>query len=120
MRELRARLSPGGAVLLRVPNGDSPFGGRHQHGDLTHVTAFGEFKLRQLAQLAGLRLAAIGEAPWNAQRFEARNLRALLRAGVRRAIERIVAFAYFNRVVDLDSNLAAVLVADEPAPAGGA
>lgn len=110
MRGLAGRLAPDGAILLRVPNGDSPFGGRHQHGDLTHVTAYGEFKLKQLAQLAGLKVVALGEAPWHAQQTETRNLRCLLRAMARSLLNRLIGFAYFGGTVDLNTNLAAVLV----------
>jgi SAM-dependent methyltransferase len=109
-QQLAARLRPEGALLLRVPNGDSPFGRRHQHGDLTHVTSFGEYKLRQLAALCGLKLVALGESPWHAQRFESRTLRCLLRAMARWSINRLFGFAYFHRAVDLDTNLVAVLV----------
>jgi hypothetical protein len=110
MRGLAQRLAPDGAILLRVPNGDSPFGGRHQHGDLTHVVAYGEFKLKQLAQLAGLKVVALGEAPWHAQQTEGRSLRCLLRATARSLLNRLIGFAYFGGTVDLATNLAAVLV----------
>jgi 2-polyprenyl-3-methyl-5-hydroxy-6-metoxy-1,4-benzoquinol methylase len=110
MRGLAQRLVPDGAILLRVPNGDSPFGGRHQHGDLTHVVAYGEFKLKQLAQLAGLKVVALGEAPWHAQQTEGRSLRCLLRATTRSLLNRLIGFAYFGGTVDLTTNLAAVLV----------
>ena len=110
VRALAARLSPEGALLLRLPNGDSPFGRRHQHGDLTHVTAFGEFKLKQLAQLSELKLIALGEAPWHAQQTERRSLRAWWRAVMRALINRLFGFAYFNRAVDLAPNLMAVMV----------
>jgi len=118
VKKLRERLTRDGAVLLRVPNGDSPFGRRNQHGDLTHVAAFAEFKLKQLAQLCDLKLVELGEAPWHSQRFESRNLRCLTRAVARSLINRIFGFAYFNRAVDLDTNLAAVLVpTSSPRPA---
>lgn len=117
LRTLRDRLLPDGSILLRVPNGDSPFGRRHQHGDLTHVTSFGEFKLRQLAQLCDLKIVAIGESPWHAQQSESRNFRCWIRAVARAAINRLFGFAYFGRTVDLSSNLAAVLA---PCSAGRA
>lgn len=110
VRSLTALLPADGAILLRVPNGDSPFGRRHQHGDLTHVTSFGEFKLKQLAQLAGLKLVTLGEAPWHSQQAESRNLRCLCRAMARWVVNRVVGFAYFNRAVDLSANVVAVMV----------
>lgn len=109
VRDLASNLAPNGAILIRVPNGDSPFGGRHQHGDMTHITTFGEFKLVQLAELAQLKLVALGEAPWSAQQTERRNLRALIRATTRYLINALFGFAYFGRSVDLAPNLVAVL-----------
>lgn len=110
MRALCARLTSQGAILVRVPNGDSPFGGRHQHGDLTHVEAFGEFKLRQLAAMCRLKLVELGEAPWYAQQGESRTFKALRRAVTRSVLNRLLGFAYFGKTVDLSSNLVAVLV----------
>lgn len=110
---LALRLSPGAALLLRVPNGDSPFGRHHQHGDLTHVTTFGSSKLVQLAQLCRLRVSTSGESPWNAQQHEPPGIRSLCRASVRYMTARIFGFAFFHRRVDLQENLVAVLVRDE-------
>jgi len=56
-------LSPEGAVLACALNDDSPFGLRHQYSDLTYVMAFGEFNLKELAPLPGLKLAALGAPP---------------------------------------------------------
>lgn len=52
-------LKPGGWVLARFPNGDSPFGRLNQHGDLTHVTALGSMALRQLALASNLELLQV-------------------------------------------------------------
>lgn len=108
-RTLADHLAPDGALLLRVPNGDSPFGRHHQHGDLTHVTTFGEFKLQQLARMCQLRVVVMGESPWNAQQHEGRTARAFFRWLVRRALDRLFGFAYYGRRVDLTANLVAVL-----------
>jgi len=109
LRQLRGLLAEHGAVLLRVPNGDSPFGRRHQHGDLTHRVTIGEFKLRQIAGAADLQVAAIGESPWRAQQFEPPSLRAWWRYRVRKLFNRLVGFAYYLGTVDLSTNLTAVL-----------
>lgn len=53
---IRARLTPDGVFLARVPNGDSPFGLSNQNGDATHRTAFTKSKVRQFAEPAGLRM----------------------------------------------------------------
>jgi cyclopropane fatty-acyl-phospholipid synthase-like methyltransferase len=65
---LAARLLPQGRLLLRFPNGESPFGLWMQHGDLTHVQALGLSKLHQLCAACGLRLEHSGEGlPWTEQ-----------------------------------------------------
>jgi SAM-dependent methyltransferase len=55
---LIARLSPGGRIVARVPNAASPWGLSHQHGDLTHRTAYTPSSIRQLALAAGCRRVA--------------------------------------------------------------
>lgn len=50
---LREQLAPGGLILLRFPNGDSPFGLMSQNGDPTHITFVGSLKARFLAAQAG-------------------------------------------------------------------
>jgi 2-polyprenyl-3-methyl-5-hydroxy-6-metoxy-1,4-benzoquinol methylase len=109
MRKLRALLAPDGAILLRVPNADSPFGGRHQSGDLTHRVAIGEIMLRQVAAASDLYLAAIGESTWRAQQAEPPTLRAWWRYRLRKLFNRVLGFTYYGGTVDLSSNLTAVL-----------
>jgi SAM-dependent methyltransferase len=118
MTSLAGHLSPDGRILLRVPNGDSPFGRQFQHGDLTHVSTYGIGKLRQLAELAGLKIVAIGDAPWNAQQDEPPGVRALARAAIRFCIDRLLGFAYYRNNIGLDKNLTAVLaLVSSPRPA---
>jgi SAM-dependent methyltransferase len=109
LREISLRLSSGGTVLVRVPNGDSPFGRIHQHGDMTHVTTFGQSKIAQLAQLCELRVRATGESPWNAQQHEPPGIKSFCRAAIRRVTARVFGFAFFSYNVNLDSNMVAVL-----------
>jgi len=49
----REALRPGGALLLQVPNGESPFAGRIIYGDFTHETAFTQASLSQVLRAAG-------------------------------------------------------------------
>lgn len=101
-QQLAGLLEPGGVLLCRVPNGESPFGRIYQHGDLTHVTTLGLSKLRQIASASGLVITCHGEVPWYRS---ARNPKRLARAGLRRLIERIVAFAYHWDAEALAPNL---------------
>ena len=55
---LRARLSPGGAIVLRYPNADTWMGNVFFTGDPTHVNEIGYFKMQYLAGRAGLRIVS--------------------------------------------------------------
>jgi SAM-dependent methyltransferase len=49
------KLKPGGSLILRAPNGDSPFVGRNLFNDITHVWAYTTTATRALLQMAGFR-----------------------------------------------------------------
>lgn len=102
-------LAPAGRAVIRVPNGDSPFGGRHQHGDITHVTTFGEFKFRQLAHGCGMELQATGESPWHVDEFESLGPAMVLRGLAKTVIDLAFGLAYYRTRVDLAPNMVVVL-----------
>jgi 2-polyprenyl-3-methyl-5-hydroxy-6-metoxy-1,4-benzoquinol methylase len=108
----RSLLAADGRVILRFPNGDSPFGRINQHGDLTHVTTLGSEKLRYFARQAGFAVESI-RAPKLALSgvgLKKAFKRRLLLAG-RNLVERAVGFLYFGgRRVPMDPNYVAVLV----------
>jgi 2-polyprenyl-3-methyl-5-hydroxy-6-metoxy-1,4-benzoquinol methylase len=58
LERLRKALKPGGRILLKTPNGGSPWGMQHLYGDLTHKTAYTPNSLRHLAVTAGYRCLA--------------------------------------------------------------
>jgi SAM-dependent methyltransferase len=82
LQDLHSVLKPGGWILSRFPNGDSPFGRLNQHGDLTHVTTLGSMSVRQLASGTGLRLLSVGS-----QRVPLRHI------GVPRAVVHLLCLA---------------------------
>lgn len=94
LAQLLAHLSPDGRLVLRVPNGESPLGRVHQHGDLTHCSTLGVSKFRQLAAPLGLEVDPVGEAPWHALQHAGRSPKNLLRALLRAAVQQALAFAY--------------------------
>lgn len=57
--EAKEALKPGGMLLVRTPNGDSPFSGAIYRGDLTHRTLLGASAARQLAMERGLTVCHI-------------------------------------------------------------
>jgi 2-polyprenyl-3-methyl-5-hydroxy-6-metoxy-1,4-benzoquinol methylase len=112
LRQLRTLLAVDGRVILRFPNGDSPFGRINQHGDPTHVSTLGREKLHFFARQAGLGLDAI-----RAPRLPvigvgiARGVKRGLLSMARRITEHIVGFLYYGgRVIPLDPNYVVVLV----------
>ncbi len=53
MEEIVRVLRPGGRLIVHVPNGASPFGGRVVFGDLTHETVFTAGSMTQLLRAFG-------------------------------------------------------------------
>lgn len=77
LRAISDALKPGGHLILRYPNGQSPFGLASQHGDVTHINALSRAKIDQLA--AGTSLETIrygGTARPRARRLQTRLVRA--------------------------------------------
>jgi len=54
LRKLASLLNNFGQIIIRVPNGSSPFGLNNQHGDPTHQTIFTESKLAFFSSQANL------------------------------------------------------------------
>ena len=69
-------LKPGGLLILRFPNGQSPFGLAPQHGDVTHRTALSKAKIEQLC--ADTTLTTVRYA--GAHRIGGRGGKAVVRA----------------------------------------
>ncbi len=110
VEQLLTRLAPDGRLLLRFPNGESPFGLWMQHGDLTHLHALGLSKLRQLCTACGLQISHSGETlPWREQP-PSRRLVAALAAWSRRRFEwRLRKMYGLPRGLDLSPNQLVVL-----------
>jgi SAM-dependent methyltransferase len=112
LERIRDLLATDGRLILRFPNGDSPFGRMIQHGDPTHVTTMGQFKLVYLARNAGLRVVEI-RAP--ALPLRGVGLVSLIkRAGVklgRYFVARLLSILYYGgKRISLETNYVAILV----------
>ena len=118
LQQACVRLSPQGVLLCRVPNGDSPFGRKHQHGDVTHVSVWSLDALVLTAASAGLRLRYQREAPWHSMPDRRRNLGSLSRACVQAVLEAAVRYAYRWKDLQLAPNLVAAFER-EPGPRSG-
>lgn len=106
--KLRHICSPSGRLIFRFPNGDSPLGLPHQNGDLTHVTAIGLGKIKQLAAMTGWQIVMVGEAPWWADQVSPRNLRTAVRHVLRNLFESLLGFMYVEGM-DFGANLVVVM-----------
>lgn len=105
MASISDSLRPGGEVLVRCPNGASPFGRFFQHGDLTHTVALNGLSLSQIAEASDLEFVGI----WNAARdYRTTDHRTVLRLaayGLRDLVEFVIGHAYFGQRVPLDPNI---------------
>lgn len=63
LRIARDRLTGDGRIIFRVPNMGSPLALLNQHGDLSHVNAFNEVSVRQIAFDVGLDVEAVHPEP---------------------------------------------------------
>jgi SAM-dependent methyltransferase len=111
LERIRDLLAGDGRLILRFPNGDSPFGRMVQHGDPTHVTTMGQFKLVYLARNAGLEVIEVRAPALPLRGVGAVNV--MKRAGVklgRYCVERVLSFLYYGgQRIPLDTNYVAVL-----------
>lgn len=109
--QMRSLLAIGGRLILRFPNGDSPFGRIYQHSDPTHLTTLGGQKVHYLAREAGLVVETIRapSLPLAGNGVQRAMRRCLLRFG-RRIVEHAVGYLYYGgRVIPLDPNYVAIL-----------
>jgi 2-polyprenyl-3-methyl-5-hydroxy-6-metoxy-1,4-benzoquinol methylase len=107
---VNALLRPDGVFLARFPNGDSPFGRRYQHGDLTHKTAIGSRLIEHLAAVSGFQVVAVRNPRTEFLDNPLVRLVQLLQRGLRNLVEMGFGYLYFNRRLPLDQNLVAHLV----------
>jgi Methyltransferase domain len=106
---LARRLTADGCMLLRFPNGESPFGLIRQFRDTTHVHVLGVSRMRQIVGPIGLRVVCSGDAlPWHARRWRSMPT-ALLGAVVRALVEGLVGRLYMGRAPNLQANEVVVL-----------
>jgi 2-polyprenyl-3-methyl-5-hydroxy-6-metoxy-1,4-benzoquinol methylase len=107
LADVRRLLKDDGVFIARFPNGQSPFSGPYQNGDLTHVLCLTPGAVRQLAGAAGLAMAGAYNF-----RPKARGLSGLKRRAaylLRDMVETIVGVAYFGYRMPMDPNVVVVL-----------
>lgn len=110
LREISRTLAPGGLIILRFPNGDSPFGRANQHGDVTHINDVGSDKLRYFALGAGLSVLELANQANSLGHLRIiPRIRAELTQLVRSGVEVVLGKLFFHRRIPLSSNMIAVL-----------
>lgn len=112
LRSCRRLLRPGGAIVLRYPNADSPLGLPYQNGDPTHVNAIGVFKLQYYAEGAQLSVERFrGSARRGFSTSLVHGLHRITAGAVARVAGEIVRAVYFPGlpVVLWNGNVVAVL-----------
>lgn len=91
-------LRPGGRLVMRYPNGQSPFGLFAQHGDATHIVALSRAKMEQYAAGTGLRTLRYGGAASVRSGSAVRDLARGLRTLIQGIHARTIRFAYATDV----------------------
>jgi SAM-dependent methyltransferase len=118
-RDTLPHLLPGGRYLFRFPNGNSPFVGPTQNGDVTHRTLVSPAMIEEITKPLGLKVErAFGDRmlpPGLAARVKRR-----LAYALRSAVEALIGFAYFGRILPLDPNIFVIVgrVENVPTAAG--
>ena len=107
-QQLGGRLAPGGRLVARFPNGNSPLSLRFQNGDATHEHYLTPEKLRQIAAEGGFRLVRSGNLRPKAKGL-VNGLRRRLVYAARDSIELVVGLLYYGYRVPLDPNSLVVL-----------
>lgn len=105
---LAAALRPGGMVVLRYPNGQSPFGLTAQHGDITHKVALSRMIVEQLALGSGLETIRYASATYARRPGLRHGVVAFVRRGLRAAMIRVIQLA-FATDIPLDAVMLHVL-----------
>jgi SAM-dependent methyltransferase len=107
LAKIASRLAPGGRFVARFPNGQSPFAGRYQNGDITHVRALTPEAVRQLAGPVGLFVVEARNP-----RPKGRGLGSIKRRlaySVRDLMELVIGYVYLGYRVPMDANVIVVL-----------
>lgn len=102
---IRSVMNPGARFLVRVPNGQSPFGLINQYGDMTHVNVLSKGRFEQLAPMVELELLYCR----NAYRvgMSGNNWQEVIRFKLRDWINAVIAKAYCLGSTPLDPNIVA-------------
>ncbi|MDQ6702348.1 MAG: class I SAM-dependent methyltransferase [Pseudomonadota bacterium] len=103
LKKVHGLLRPGGILLARFPNGDSPFGLKYQHGDLTHRTILGALAVAQLMGRGGFSSFTLC-APCRISAGLAGFAKRMIKLPLQFCIERTFRYLYYGK--EMPSTLA--------------
>ena len=105
---INRRLKVGGRVIVRFPNGQSPFSTYAQYGDITHQTVLTGRLLDQVTRQVGFSM----EGCYNTIRIHGKKIRIkkLLKYFLRDLLECTLTHLYLGERVPWDASLTCVLV----------
>lgn len=103
------KLNTNGKVLIRIPNGVSPFGRFHQYGDATHITSLSAPIIGDIAKITGLEIeiAANSARPTKSSKYPF--FLKIFQFILRDLVEMLIGLIYFGGKVPLDSNITIIL-----------
>ena len=110
-RAMNRLLKHHGKIVLRFPNGQSPFGRYYQYSDLTHQCVITGRAIEQIAGMTGFTF----EGCYNAIRIHGkkRRLTKILKYFLRDLLEIVLGHLHFGDRIPLDANLTCVLVKNQ-------
>lgn len=106
--EVAHLLRVGGNVLLRFPNGNSPFSMPLYNSDVTHRMHLNGASLSQICVPLGFEVVRVGNQKRAIIGGLGIQVRRRIQFALRSCIELLISAAYFGHRVPLDSNLVAV------------
>ena len=114
LKRIHYLLKDKGVLLLRMPNGSSPFGLTNQYGDVTHCTVITPPKLDYWSQNLGFKILKVGGDPYLINEGKILKIPSrILRKMVYLFIERLARWVFSPQSKGfLSSNLFAVLRKD--------
>jgi len=103
-------LTKKGMILVRSPNGASPFGRFLQHSDATHITALTGAKIQDIAQLSGLEVKGVYNGARTKKTGAHKNwILKWIAYGLRDLIQLAIGYLYYGENIPLDPNLTIII-----------
>lgn len=112
-RQAARLLKPGGYLVARFPNGDSPFALPLQNGDPTHVNAIGAGFIGELMRSTGFELKEL-RAPTETPRNLPAKLALPIKKLMRSALRTYIRFAFLGAATPSTFHLNYMMIARKP------